>query len=295
MNATAVMNNADLLSQEIIQFATSPLPKTCDKCKRISTPTELRLMKTYSHNCYYTHSSLPHKVRKLSDIVTELKEDKYKIYEINVELEENVRNNYLCSTCFCLEIGCRASRQHRSELHSCLNEHFLEEHPDRDSEWIRKNVKKEANLIINDKILFKKHRIHKTQEKADKYEIWIYDNLRKRMKNDKEQARKEVEYRKEEIFEFFNTMKKKKCKIISREWEREIKMTLIAKWFAEKKIPYHFFAWVTIQFIHFPLPTWEQMKEGYEQSYWSASRYYLSQVGISMYARPALPAWFKDL
>jgi hypothetical protein len=42
----------------------------------------------------------------------------------------------------------------------------------------RKRIKKELDLITDDKLLFKTHRIKKTAEKAKLYEEYIYTALR---------------------------------------------------------------------------------------------------------------------
>jgi hypothetical protein len=286
MNATSVMNNGDLLSREIIPFATAPKPSNCDKCKKLGT--DLHLHKQYSAEHFFAHPRYSQRVKAINQFPKELRETEEDIDMIECVMEDKIENQYLCSTCFCERLEIKQPYGILNGTKNSIKAFIREEHPEWDEKKLTSAVNREMKLITEDKLLFKKHRVRKTQEKADEYEVWVYNDLRNQFKQVKQTQKDIHEGNKKAKSECFEKMKMIKCASISRELVKEIKMTLIAKWFANKKIPYEFFAWVTGQrFNHHELPSWKRFADDYEQhAEWESDR---------RRRCPPLPAWFKEL
>jgi hypothetical protein len=163
-------------------------------------------------------------------------------------------------------------------------------------------IKKELKLIKEGGLLFKTHRIKKTQEKAKLYEEYVYSALRERFAMLKEAQREDAEYHKNSIAKYITKKQMRVCKENSNHWVKEIRQRKIAKWFAERKIPHKFYSIITSQmYNHSPFPNWEKFAEYYEghtasQNSWAnAYEQRGDLVKANQYRCPPLPKWWNDL
>jgi hypothetical protein len=283
MNANKVMNMKDIVSHEIIPFITTPKPKSCDGCNK--TTLDLHLYKEFHTKIFYKHPSLPlpEPVFSLPD---ELRNNEDAIADIEIFAEDKITNDWICSECFCKKLP---KVWHHLQLDNDFKEHLKKENPEWDEAKMKKNARKEAKLIVDDKLLFKKHRSKKTQQKAENTEKWIYDKLRKKMAFDKAESKRKVQFHKDKLVADFEEKRKYQRHLQSVAFDKELRITLLAKWLTEKKIPYPMFAFISAQrFNYHTLPTWEQMARDYENH----AQY---ENHLKPRSCPPVPAWFKDL
>lgn len=293
MNAsTIVMNNADLLSHQIFPFAFPSNQSHCDRCK-LPSPNTLRLFKhTYATHTF-THKSFPREYLSLYDVPKEFKDNEDLMATIEAVSVFNDTNKYYCEGCWCMVIT--------------YDTNILQDKVAKDIKKVYPNfdetqIKKELKLIKQGGLLFKTHRIKKTQEKAKLYEKFVYSALRERFAMKKQEQRDTAEYHKYSITKYITNKQKRDCKANSNHWVKEIRQRKIAKWFAERKIPQKFYSYITSQlYNHSLLPTWEKFAEYYEGhtaslNVWADA---YEQKGDLIKAKqhrcPPLPKWWNDL
>jgi hypothetical protein len=292
MSATLVMNNADLLSHQILPFVLAPIPSCCDSCK-LPTPNTLRLFKysTAIHN--FTHKSFPKEYLSLQDIPNGFKNNEDLMATVEAVSVFNEFNKYYCDGCWCMTVA-----NTTNILQDKVAKDIKKTYPN----FNATQIKKELKLIKEGELLFKTHRIKKTQEKAKLYAEFVYSALRERFAMLKEAQREYAEYHKHTIAKYIIKKQMRVCKDNSNHWVKEIRQRKIAKWFAERKIPHKFYSITTSQlYNHSPFPNWEKFAEYYEghsanQNGW-ANCYEREGdlVKANQYRCPPLPKWWNDL
>lgn len=267
MNATIVMNNADLLSHQILPFAIHSRPSCCDKCKAV-LPLHIFKVPTVKHT--FAHQSFPQKYYSLQDIPKEIRDNEDLMATVEPASVFGEENKWFCDKCWCWEVA-----YHTNILQLKVAKAIKNANPNFDEKQINKEIK----LIKEGGLLFKTHRIKKTQEKAKLYEEYVYSALRERFSMLKKEHLDYAKYHKNSIAKYIEKVKMKVCKDNSRQWVKEIRQRKIAKWFAERKISYKFHNWITSQmYNHCPFPTWEEFSLPFSFAY-----------------NTPIPKWWKDL
>jgi len=291
MSATLVMNNADLLSHQILPFVLAPKPSCCDRCN-LPTPNSLRLFKHNKAKWIYTHKSFPNDYNSLQDIPNEFKDNEDLMETVKVVMGVDDINKYYCEGCWCMTVA---------------NTNILEYKVAKDIKKAYPNfnepqIKKELKLIKEGELLFKTHRIKKTQEKAKLYAEFVYSALRERFAMMKQDQIKTTQLLQNDITKYFQKKRMIVCKNNSNHWVKEIRQRKIAKWFAERKIPQKFYSITTSQlYNHSPFPNWEKIAEYYEghtasQNEWANCYERKGDLVKANQTRcPPLPKWWNDL
>jgi len=291
MSATLVMNNADLVSHQILPFVLAPIPSRCERCK-LPTTNSLRLFKKTTAIHTFTHKSFPKEYLSLQDIPKEFKDNEDLMATIEPVSVFNEENNHYCEGCWCMVVA------NTNILENYVAEDIKKAYPNFDA----KQIKKEIKLIEEGGLLFKTHRIKKTQEKAKLYAEFVYSALRERFAYLKEAQRADAEYHKNSIAKYITKKQMSVCKNNSKHWVKEIRQRKIAKWFAERKIPQKFYSIITSQlYNHCSFPTWKKFAEYYEghtanQNEWANSYERSGDLVRAKQTRcPPLPKWWNDL
>jgi hypothetical protein len=292
MNATIVMNNADLVSHQILPFVLAPIPSCCDRCK-MPTPNSLRLFKYSTAIHTFTHQSFPREYYSLQDIPKEFKDNEDLMATIEAVSVFNEFNRYYCEGCWCMTVA-----NDTNILQDKVAKDIKKAYPNFDET----QIKKELKLIKEGGLLFKTHRIKKTQEKAKLYAEFVYSALRSWFAILKEGQRDNAEYHKHSIAKYITKKQMRVCKENSNHWVKEIRQRKIAKWFAERKIPQKFYSIITSQMYNCsPFPTWERFAENYEGhsahlNEWANSYERKGDLVKAKQTRcPPLPKWWNDL
>ena len=289
MNAYSVMNNAPLVSQEIFPFAFTRKSSCCDKCKIVGT--ELHLFKTALAEHAFTHPTFPTTYPNLQAIPTEFLENEDLMMEVKVVTTSSVKDEWFCGACWCKILNLPLTN-------NSVKTKIKEANPTFDD----KKIAKEIKMISDNELLFKTHRVKKTQEKAKLYEDWVYDYLRTNLANVKQSHKNTSQAHQDSINQFIQKKKKSICSTNSRHWIKEIRMRKISKFYADRKMPHKFYAYIASQmFNHWGFPTWEQFAEQYRghannQNSW-ADNY--EQHGNLIKAKqvrcPPVPEWWNEL
>lgn len=253
------MNSSNILG-EVLKFATTSIPDKCEMCTRIfgNMPSPPLLLKTVENNGL-------------------------------------VKNQYLCKYCWCECLDSSSSNFSRhikvSEIKASIR---TLANPEWDETKKKSFVSREWLSIRRGEILFQKHRVTKTQAKADFYEKEIYNYLRREFTKEKAnyKARQEmlkgIELRQKKWF----------CERNSREWTKEIKLRKITKWFSDRKIPYKLYTHLVYELSRCSLcvPTWEQLGDEYTLKYCLSLSLHQESVCIKRTQwRCTLPEWFNEL
>jgi len=245
MNANAVFNCADL-SGEIFAFAFPSNPETkC--CNRWCNETEnLKLFIKEEYRNYYSHptlgvcQTLHHHSSTDFDIIEQ--------YEAKMEC--NKERKWFCKDCWLKALENSNYAEHlRKELKTNAT----------------KSSKKIWKSIINGELIFKTHRINKTEEKAKYYEEWIYKEIKRSREYNKENADRLLCKNKNYIHERITQMKTDRCRDRSNEWQEEIMTRLITKYYHERKIHYKTFKYI-MEHCMFRTREWGYIIENYDRS-----------------------------
>ena len=192
MNATIVMNNADLLSHQILPFVCGYIPSHCERCN-LPTPNSLRLFKYTNAKWIYTHKSFPNDYYSFQEIPKEFKDNEDLMATIEAVSVFKDTNQYYCEGCWCMVIT-----YDTNILQDKVAKNIKKVYPNFDET----QIKKELKLIKQGGLLFKTHRIKKTQEKAKLYEEFVYSALRERFAMKKQEQRDTAEYHKYSITKY---------------------------------------------------------------------------------------------
>tara|TARA_R110000868_G_scaffold1707_1_gene13746 strand:- start:11 stop:856 length:846 start_codon:yes stop_codon:yes gene_type:complete len=252
MNASIVMNNADLLSHQILPFAVAPIPSCCFKCG-LPTPNTLRIFKTPIYNHTFTHKNFPKKYYSLNEIPKEFKDYEELMATVEAKSFFSEDNKHYCEGCWCMTSSFIV-KDKIAELIKNANPNFDE-----------KQINREIKLIRDGGLLFKTHRIKKTQEKAKLYEEYVYSALREWFANERKRQKNTAQKHQQSITNYITSVKTRVCKTNSNHWIREIRQRKISKWYIERKISHKFYSFITSQMYNYlNLPTWEKFAENYE-------------------------------
>jgi len=293
MNANAVFSCADL-SGEIFAFAfpSKPEKKCCNKWCNETENLKLFIKEEYRN--YYSHPTLG--VCQMLHHHSSTDIDIIEQYEAKMEC--NKERKWFCKDCwlkalensnyaehlrrvlFFQEENAEAKKMIKiptntnNELpkktikltldtNNELPNHIIDERRKELKTNATKSSKKIWKSIINGELIFKTHRINKTEEKAKYYEEWIYKEIKRSREYNKENAERLLWVNKNYIHERITKMKKDRCRDRSNEWQEEIMTRLITKYYHERKIHYKTFKYIT---EHCRTREWGYIIENYERS-----------------------------
>jgi hypothetical protein len=180
-----------------------------------------------------------------------------------------VKNKYLCMWCWCSNLPSDITRDVAASIRTLAN-------PEWDEKKKKSFVKKEWKLITSGEYLFQRHRLKRTQAKADFYEKEIYKSLRSWLKNKQEEIKKKT-------LSLIDHTKKRLCFLNSSNWIKEINTQRFVKWYIEKKIKYE-----TLQRILSLLTTYVSVDWNDILLIYNANK----RVEPTL---PPLPSWFEDM
>jgi hypothetical protein len=302
MNAYSVMNNADIVSHEILPFLVAPTPSCCDRCKVVGTQLHLFKTPTAKHAfvvppCLYEHL-LPDtfcprlktgaEYNTIENLPKEIRTNDELMGQVKVSSVFGVENEWFCDGCWVKKVGFNTNY---TSVHTAIKS----ANPDFDE----KKVKKEIKLIADNELLFKTHRIKKTQEKAKLYEEYTYSHLRDQFAKVRKTQKHTAEAYQSAVNIFIQKTRQTACSNNSRHWIKEIRQRKIAKWFAERKISHKFHSYITAQmYNHYECPTWADFAKRYEGHADNENRYadQCADLVKSKQRRcPPLPEWWYKL
>lgn len=279
MNANAVFNCADLKS-EIFAFAfpSNPEKKCCNKWCNETENLKLFIKEEYRN--YYSHPTLG-VCQMLNHHSSTNNTEVLEQYEAKMEC--NKERKWFCKGCWLRQLE---MSNHAEHLRRVL--FFQEENAERKrikttnpnpnpnptdydiqkySKELKTNTTKSSKKIwksiINGELIFKTHRINKTEEKAKYYEEWIYKEIKRSREYNKEHAETLLASNKDYIKERTTNIKMSKCRDRSNEWQHEIMTRLLAKYYYERKIHYKTFQFIT---THCRTYQWNCIIENYNMS-----------------------------
>jgi len=291
MSATLVMNNADLVSHQILPFAIHSKPSCCENCKKV-LPLHLFKHPTVQHT--FTHQSFPKDYSTLQEIPKEFKDNEDLMASVKVVSVFGENNHWYCDNDWWRNVAYYTP---------IYNEGWIAEKiRNANPTFDEKQIKKELKLIHNCELLFKTHRIKKTQEKAKLYEEYVYSALREYFARVKKNHKDEAQAHQDSIAKYIMKKRMIVCKNNSNHWIKEIRQRKIAKWFVERKIPQKFYSIITSQLYNYcSFPTWEKFAEYYEahtanQNEWANTYERKGDLVKAKQTRcPPLPNWWNEL
>jgi hypothetical protein len=291
MSATLVMNNADLVSHQILPFVLAPKPSCCENCRAV---LPLHIFKIPFSKHTFTHKSFPTEYFSLQDIPKEFKDNEDLMASVKVVSFFGENNQWYCDRCWWRNVAYHTPIYNEGWVADAIKK--------ANPTFDEKQIKKELKLIHNCELLFKTHRIKKTQEKAKLYEEFVYSALREFYALVKKELKDEGQAHQDSIAKYIMKKRMRVCRDNSNHWVKEIRQRKIAKWFAERKIPQKFYSITASQlYNHSPFPTWEEITkyyEGYTENQNRLANGYEQKgdlVKAKQYRCPPLPKWWNDL